>query len=75
MRSRFDIRSLVGIKRLTSFILQARNADFLGSRKDDRSVNEREHAIQSLELAYHKCKEIEQNLEEGRKVCGLGLQL
>ena len=31
-------------------------------------MKKREHAIQSLELAYHKCKEIEGNLAEGTKV-------
>lgn len=50
--------------------IEARNATFLESRRDDQSVKEREHAIQSLELAYHKCKEIERNLEEGRKFHG-----
>jgi programmed cell death 6-interacting protein len=30
-------------------------------------VKQREHAIQSLELAYHKYKEIEANLAEGTR--------
>lgn len=30
-------------------------------------MKQREHAIQSLELAYHKCKEIEANLAEGTR--------
>ena len=38
------------------------------SRQNDPTVKKREHAIQSLELAYHKCKEIEANLTEGTKV-------
>jgi len=39
------------------------------SRQNDPTVKQREHAIQSLELAYHKCREIEGNLAEGTKVC------
>ena len=38
------------------------------SRQNDPTVKQREHAIQSLELAYHKCKEIEANLAEGTSV-------
>ncbi|THH30031.1 hypothetical protein EUX98_g4157 [Antrodiella citrinella] len=44
-----------------------RNDLFLKSRKDDPSVKEREHALQSLDLAYHKYKEITRNLDEGLK--------
>ena len=38
------------------------------SRKEDASVKERELALQSLDLAYHKYKEIIRNLDEGLKV-------
>lgn len=38
------------------------------SRKDDPAVKEREHALQSLDLAYHKYKEIVRHLDEGLKV-------
>lgn len=38
------------------------------SRKDDQTVKEREHALQSLDLAYHKYKEIVRHLDEGLKV-------
>ena len=31
-------------------------------------MKEREHALQSLDLAYHKYREILRNLEEGQKV-------
>ncbi|GBE87997.1 pH-response regulator protein palA/RIM20 [Sparassis crispa] len=44
-----------------------RNDLFLQSRKDDTSVKERQHALQSLDLAYHKYKEITRNLDEGLK--------
>ena len=37
------------------------------SRKEDASVKERELALQSLDLAYHKYKEIIRNLGEGLK--------
>ncbi|KAF9779034.1 BRO1-domain-containing protein [Thelephora terrestris] len=47
--------------------LRERNQALIASRQDDPVVKEREHAIQSLELAYHKCKEIEANLAEGTK--------
>ena len=38
------------------------------SRKGDQSVKEREHALQSLDLGYHKYKEITRNLDEGLQV-------
>lgn len=47
---------------------QERSLMFLESRKEDTSVKEREHALQSLDLAYHKYKEITRNLDEGLKV-------
>ncbi|KAG6837382.1 hypothetical protein H0H93_010540 [Arthromyces matolae] len=47
--------------------IQRRNEPFLQSRKDDPIVKEREYALQSLDLAYHKYREITRNLEEGLK--------
>ncbi|KAH9942761.1 pH-response regulator [Amylocystis lapponica] len=47
--------------------IKERNALFLQSRKEDSTVKEREHALQSLDLAYHKYKEITRNLDEGIK--------
>ncbi|KAH9481355.1 pH-response regulator protein palA/RIM20 [Psilocybe cubensis] len=41
------------------------NTQFLDSRKDDPSVKEREIALQSLDMAYSKYREITRNLEEG----------
>ncbi|PSR75597.1 hypothetical protein PHLCEN_2v9077 [Hermanssonia centrifuga] len=47
--------------------IKERNEMFLQSRKEDPSVKEREHALQSLDLAFHKYKEITRNLDEGLK--------
>lgn len=47
--------------------LKERSQALVASRRGDPVVKQREHAIQSLELAYHKCKEIEANLAEGTK--------
>ncbi|KZT07808.1 BRO1-domain-containing protein [Laetiporus sulphureus 93-53] len=47
--------------------IKERNSQLLQSRKEDPSVKEREHALQSLDLAYHKYKEIRRNLDEGLK--------
>ncbi|RDB25545.1 pH-response regulator protein palA/RIM20 [Hypsizygus marmoreus] len=47
--------------------IERRNELFLQSRRDDPSVKEREHALQSLDLAYHKYREITRNLDEGFK--------
>jgi programmed cell death 6-interacting protein len=44
------------------------NESFLQSRREDPSVKEREHALQSLDLTYHKYDEIKRNLDEGIKV-------
>ena len=38
------------------------------SRRDDPTVKGREHALQTLDLAYHKYREIVRNLEEGLNV-------
>jgi programmed cell death 6-interacting protein len=41
---------------------------FISSRREDPSVKEREHALQSLDLSYHKYKEIVRHLDEGMQV-------
>ncbi|KAF8183916.1 ALIX V-shaped domain binding to HIV-domain-containing protein [Pholiota molesta] len=45
----------------------SQNAELLNSRKDDPALKERENALQSLDLAYSKYREITRNLEEGFK--------
>jgi programmed cell death 6-interacting protein len=47
--------------------LEAVNAAFVLARKGDTSSREREEALQRLENAYYKYKEIVSNLEVGRK--------
>lgn len=47
---------------------QEQNEMFIQSRREDATIKEREHALQSLDLAYHKYKEITRNLDEGLKV-------
>ncbi|OCH95381.1 BRO1-domain-containing protein [Obba rivulosa] len=47
--------------------LVGEHALLVESRREDPSVKEREHALQSLDLAYHKYKEIVRNLDEGIK--------
>ncbi|KAJ7593046.1 BRO1-like domain-containing protein [Mycena floridula] len=47
--------------------IKSRNDMFLQSRRDDSTVKDREHALQSLDLSYHKYQEIIQNLQEGIK--------
>lgn len=42
--------------------------EFLASRAEEPVVKEREHALQSLDLAYHKYKDISRHLEEGLQV-------
>jgi programmed cell death 6-interacting protein len=54
---------------------QARNETFLQSRRDDPSVKVREHALQSLDQAYHKYREISRNLDEGLKVLASWISL
>jgi hypothetical protein len=41
---------------------------FISSRKEDPSVKERERALQSLDLSYHKYKETIRHLDEGIQV-------
>lgn len=60
---------------LTMHVVQSRNELFLQCRRDDPSVKDREHALQSLDLAYHKYREITRNLDEGFKVMTLNLLL
>jgi len=45
--------------------VKTRMDSLISSRKEDPSVKEREHALQSLELSYHKYKEIVRHLDEG----------
>ncbi|KAF8638258.1 hypothetical protein AX17_002280 [Amanita inopinata Kibby_2008] len=47
--------------------IQKQNEMFLQSRRDDPTIKEREFALQSLEFAYFKYKEITRNLDEGFK--------
>ncbi|KAN0092781.1 BRO1-like domain containing protein [Tylopilus felleus] len=47
--------------------IKSTNEKFLSSRKEDTSVKEREQALQNLDLAYAKYREITRNLEEGLK--------
>jgi len=47
--------------------IQNRNKQFLDSKRDDPAVKEREQALQSLDLAYFKYREITRNLDEGFK--------
>lgn len=47
--------------------IQEANRDFLLARKGDTSTKEREQALQRLENAYFKYKEIISNLNTGRK--------
>ncbi|EIW83874.1 pH-response regulator [Coniophora puteana RWD-64-598 SS2] len=47
--------------------IKATNEAFLQSRKSDVSVKEREESLQYLDFAYHKYREISQNLDEGIK--------
>jgi programmed cell death 6-interacting protein len=49
-------------------MFQNRNKQFLESRREDPAVKEREQALQSLDLAYFKYREITRNLDEGFKV-------
>ncbi|KAH7884708.1 BRO1-like domain-containing protein [Phlebopus sp. FC_14] len=47
--------------------IKSANNDFLASRKEDTSVKEREIALQYLDQAHAKYREILRNLDEGRK--------
>ncbi|KAH9058360.1 pH-response regulator [Lactarius vividus] len=45
--------------------VKTRMDSFLHSRQEDPSVKEREYALQSLDLSYHKYKEIVRHLDDG----------
>ncbi|KIY43649.1 BRO1-domain-containing protein [Fistulina hepatica ATCC 64428] len=47
--------------------IEHHNQLLLASRKDDESVKKREMALQSLDLGYHKYREIIRNLQEGQQ--------
>ncbi|KAF8504153.1 ALIX V-shaped domain binding to HIV-domain-containing protein [Gautieria morchelliformis] len=47
--------------------IKERNTLFLDSRREDLSVKAREHALQSLDLAYHEYRDICRHLTEGIK--------
>jgi programmed cell death 6-interacting protein len=48
--------------------IKHQNKLFLQSRRDDPTLKDREHALQTMDLAYHKYREITRNLDEGVKV-------
>ncbi|KAI0689995.1 BRO1-domain-containing protein [Cytidiella melzeri] len=64
---RNDIEEAEEQQQLVLESIKERNGLFLQSRKEDPSVKEREHALQSLDLAYHMYREITRNLDEGLK--------
>ncbi|KAJ2922412.1 hypothetical protein H1R20_g14677, partial [Candolleomyces eurysporus] len=47
--------------------IKSENEAFINSRKEDPAVKEREQALQQLDAAYFKYKEIGRNLDEGHK--------
>lgn len=47
--------------------IKSENDAFIKSRKEDPAVKERERALQQLDAAYFKYKEIGRNLDEGNK--------
>ncbi|PPQ95240.1 hypothetical protein CVT26_014931 [Gymnopilus dilepis] len=70
--SKFDkfLAEMSDIERRQNEIIaevQNLNKQFLDSRKDDPAIKDRESALQALELAYFKYREITRNLEEGFK--------
>ncbi|KAI0303832.1 pH-response regulator [Multifurca ochricompacta] len=54
-----------GSTRQSEMLENTRMESFISSRSEDSSVKEREHALQSLDLSYHKYKEIIRHLDEG----------
>lgn len=50
------------------FPCQTQMDSFLRSRREDSSVKEREHALQSLDFSYHKYKEIVRHLDDAMQV-------
>ncbi|KAJ3836346.1 BRO1-like domain-containing protein [Lentinula raphanica] len=59
------MRNLEGKQEEVIASIRTENELFLGSRKNSEMVKAREQALQSLDISYHKYKEIIQNLEEG----------
>ncbi|KAF9477921.1 BRO1-domain-containing protein [Pholiota conissans] len=47
--------------------IENQNVELLNSRKEDPALKERENALQALDIAYSKYREITRNLEEGYK--------
>ena len=47
---------------------QVQNEAFLASRRTSPTIKARENALQDLDLAYHRYREVLQNLTEGVKV-------
>ena len=66
--SRFEFRHCCRYLYTFERDLQSGNEAFLKSRLEDPAVKLRELALQSLDLAYFKYKEITRNLDEGNKV-------
>lgn len=47
---------------------QVQNEAFLASRRTSATIKARENALQDLDLAFNRYREVVQNLEEGMKV-------
>ncbi|KAF8632279.1 hypothetical protein AX15_002017 [Amanita polypyramis BW_CC] len=62
-----ELRDLEEKQNVVLLDVKKQNELFLQSRRDDPTIKDREFALQSLELAYFKHKEISRNLEEGYK--------
>ncbi|KAI9461717.1 pH-response regulator [Lactarius psammicola] len=60
---RHDIEE--GAVKQSELLESTRMDSFLHSRQEDSSVKEREYALQSLDLSYHKYKEIVRHLDDG----------
>ncbi|KAH8994859.1 pH-response regulator [Lactarius akahatsu] len=60
---RHDIEE--GATKQSELLENTRMDSFLQSRQEDPSVKEREFALQSLDLSYHKYKEIVRHLDDG----------
>lgn len=61
-------------RRLLDVIVQ-RNNDFIGARKVDSDVLQREKSLQKLDLAYSRYREISSNLVEGLRVSRASIYL
>ncbi|KAF7794805.1 hypothetical protein EIP86_005947 [Pleurotus ostreatoroseus] len=62
---REDIEAGEQVQEVLLESITERHRLFIQSRKQDPSVTDRERALQSLDLAYHKYREITRNLDEG----------